>query len=567
MHRACNRWSRLLRGSTTTPLFIFQLLGQATLLAGYSYFPLYEIDAQDDVLTSAEAEAHAQCPVPRPSPGVPAWSFLQAAKVVFGTVNMTAAGDSDSAGIQENEIGGRRGKVPAGLADPSEPGLGVGAPKPHEHEESAGGNQAGDASSVTLAATEGHGGGVTEWLGRFRKSFLTALEKTHHKISGTEDPLFLVLISVALLLLLLAVAWLVFEATHNKSASAREDRDGWPREINDPFLAGARFASPGPVPPPGPQSRSPAVPARGTGPVPPPGARGGLGPGGGATRPGGVTDEEDDTVSSLSGVSGRGGQPPANTGPANQRRDFLYVRSDGAPSSTPASPGILPRGPLGGTGGTSPALAPLMPGMGDALSGQLCPGLVVPPGNECVVAVPLQDRGYVPGGGSSFSVRELSGTPVIQVETSVPQWGGGPGKPMVQLRAAHGQRPLIASCRAATEGPGGRRSAYVHDVADGLFAHVTKVLTQGAGATTGGALSRPCYVLTSGRVALQLLFDGDFAGHRVKVTDEDRRILADSEPQTMKFDRTNTYYRLRVSEGVDVGLVLCALLSIEQLER
>jgi hypothetical protein len=145
---------------------------------------------------------------------------------------------------------------------------------------------------------------------------------------------------------------------------------------------------------------------------------------------------------------------------------------------------------------------------------------------------------------------------------------------MVLLRAAHGPKPLIAYCKTGPES-GGRRSVYIYDSHDELFAHVTKVMTlsqmrsqrQPPDASVPPAdLSRPCYVLTSGRIGLQLLFDGNFKEHAITITNEQRKMLADAEPCTMKFDPSGAYYKLRVTETVDVGLILCTLLSIDQME-
>merc|ERR1719387_896382 len=133
---------------------------------------------------------------------------------------------------------------------------------------------------------------------------------------------------------------------------------------------------------------------------------------------------------------------------------------------------------------------------------------------------------------------------------------------MVELRTCQGAQPLIAYCKAGPES-GGRRSAYVYDASNELFAHVTKVMTPvlpSAASGKGGAssdVSRPCYVLTSGRIGLQWLLDGNFREHAVHVTSEQRRMLADTEPCPMKFDPAGTHYKLRVTECVDLGLVLC----------
>jgi hypothetical protein len=138
---------------------------------------------------------------------------------------------------------------------------------------------------------------------------------------------------------------------------------------------------------------------------------------------------------------------------------------------------------------------------------------------------------------------------------------------MVVLRTvqqAGKDRTLIASARGSEMN--GRRNAYIYDSHNELFAHLTKVMTPGAGSKHGGDMSKPCYVLTSGRMGLQWVVDGNFREHAIHIANEDHRMLADTEPHVMRFDPSGSFYKLRVSECVDVGLVLCALLSIDQME-
>mmetsp|Transcript_8525 Transcript_8525/g.18167 ORF Transcript_8525/g.18167 Transcript_8525/m.18167 type:complete len:645 (-) Transcript_8525:127-2061(-) len=267
--------------------------------------------------------------------------------------------------------------------------------------------------------------------------------------------------------------------------------------------------------------------------------------------------------------SGSVANPYGPNGSTVQQSPLPSFRSSSASASHQASPRPAERGP-------ETASAP-RPGVDLPSKVQgprhLCPGLVVPRGNECVVAVPVRpSAGFEPGGANSFNVRELSGAAVIQVEMSPTTWDAprAEGHVIVLLRAAHGSKPLIAYCKTGPES-GGRRSVYVYDSKDELFAHITKVMTLAqmrsqSQRSSPDLSSRPCYVLTSGRVGLQLLFDGNFREHAVNVTNEQRRMLADTEPSSMKFDPAGSYYRLRVIENVDVGLVLCALLSIDEME-
>lgn len=191
-------------------------------------------------------------------------------------------------------------------------------------------------------------------------------------------------------------------------------------------------------------------------------------------------------------------------------------------------------------------------------SRHLCPGLVVPRGNECLLAVPtLAAVGMPPRSTASFNVKDLNGKAVIQCEVTQPDWSGGSRGPIVSLKAAgadEGAAPqLLAYCTVGRESTA-RRSTYVYDSNDELFAHITK------------DPFKPCYVLTSGRIGLQLVFDGNFDEHGVSVTNEQREQLSDTEPCQMSFDPVGKYYKLRVVSNVDVGIMLCGLLSIDHME-
>jgi len=84
--------------------------------------------------------------------------------------------------------------------------------------------------------------------------------------------------------------------------------------------------------------------------------------------------------------------------------------------------------------------------------------------------------------------------------------------------------------------------------------------------------SRPRYVLTkmgsNPMPPATLVFDGLFKEHAVLASDGvQAEPAADAEPCSMSFDPQGTYYRLRVSSNVDVGLMICCLFSIDELVR
>lgn len=197
----------------------------------------------------------------------------------------------------------------------------------------------------------------------------------------------------------------------------------------------------------------------------------------------------------------------------------------------------------------------------------LCPGLVVPHGNECILAVPvLPVHSAVPRETACLNVQDLEGKSVIQAEVALPPSarGGYPGKarPLVSLRAGpvtprpgapQQPQPVLAYCKAAPD-QGDRKRVYIYDNRDELFAQITK------------DSSMNCYVLSSGRTGLAISFEGDPLRHTVNVTNDQRQLLAETTPWTAAFDAAGTYYKLRVVSNVDVGLMICALFSIDCME-
>jgi len=196
------------------------------------------------------------------------------------------------------------------------------------------------------------------------------------------------------------------------------------------------------------------------------------------------------------------------------------------------------------------------------LSRHLSPGLVVPPGNECLLVVPpLASVGIPQREYAAFDVKDLQGKAVIQCEVYRPNWSGGARGPIVVLRAARAEgevggppMQMLAYCTAGRES-GGRRSTYVYDARDELFAHVMK------------DPFRPIYLLSSARTGIQITFEGNWsaqAGPSVRVSSRDsNEALAETEPM----EESPGFYRMRVNSQVDVGVVLCGLLSIDHMNQ
>merc|ERR1719316_2047921 len=73
-----------------------------------------------------------------------------------------------------------------------------------------------------------------------------------------------------------------------------------------------------------------------------------------------------------------------------------------------------------------------------ATSRHLCPGLVVPHGNECILAVPFLPLTHSPGRDMApLNVQDLDGKSVIQADVVMPHSARAtdPQRPIVVLRA------------------------------------------------------------------------------------------------------------------------------------
>lgn len=201
----------------------------------------------------------------------------------------------------------------------------------------------------------------------------------------------------------------------------------------------------------------------------------------------------------------------------------------------------------------------------------LCPALVVPRGNECLLAVPTLVSLCAAHGVSSrhigFEVKDTAGKPVITVQLVHPDMPsdlggfGQNGRTILVLRPAgtpgtQASPEPLATCKLCKEATGGQR-VNIYDARNELYAHMVRVSAAGG---------RPFYQLTSGRSGLQLQFSGNFDEHAATVTNESQQQLASTEPSAMAFDQAGSYYKLRAASLVDVGLLLCGLFTVSHLE-
>lgn len=198
-------------------------------------------------------------------------------------------------------------------------------------------------------------------------------------------------------------------------------------------------------------------------------------------------------------------------------------------------------------------------------SKHLCPGLVVPHGNECILAVPsVVATKEAASGLAILDVQDLEGKSVIKAEvSSLSAARESSSRPLIILRAGIMQQgsqpqPRLAYSKAATDA-GSQKIVQIYDTSDQLFGQVVQDTLNGR------------YVFSTGRANFQLFFEfpngqGDLRERAVTVTNDQNLRIADTQPSIMAFNPTGSYYKLRVVSNVDVGLILSALFAIDCME-
>mmetsp|Transcript_43242 Transcript_43242/g.99676 ORF Transcript_43242/g.99676 Transcript_43242/m.99676 type:complete len:459 (+) Transcript_43242:156-1532(+) len=173
----------------------------------------------------------------------------------------------------------------------------------------------------------------------------------------------------------------------------------------------------------------------------------------------------------------------------------------------------------------------------------LCRGLVVPPGSECVLAVPaLGNIGIPPQTAGILPVRDMAGKAIVNLEVCRPD---GSQRPLCALKPASLSTEPLAYCTLAPD-----QTVVVNNGRHEAFGVMQK---------TGAS-----YTLTSERMGIRLVLEGNFAQHAVRVTNL-AQLVADTQTTSVNFD-SGHYYQLRAVAQSDVGLLLCALVSIDVLE-
>jgi len=213
---------------------------------------------------------------------------------------------------------------------------------------------------------------------------------------------------------------------------------------------------------------------------------------------------------------------------------------------------------------------------------QLCPGLVVPRGSECVLAMQPLAPGRGPRESCKVEVLDLRGKHVLRAAVGRPllwpQTDGDSALPPFSTKRAPAVtlrmlQPASTPALAAAANSQGRLydSSVLSVCREGLGPEGRQMSVFDANGRLFGALAkdptRPRYILSSSRGEGAVHFDGLFSSHTVVVANDQQEQLADAEPCSMAFNPQGKFVRLRVSSGVDVGLVLVGLVCIGEMEE
>lgn len=185
----------------------------------------------------------------------------------------------------------------------------------------------------------------------------------------------------------------------------------------------------------------------------------------------------------------------------------------------------------------------------------LCPGLVVPNSNDCVLVIRVLQWPLDPS--RTLDILDLAGKPVLTGSIILPWPTTGPVVTLSALSSSprgKSNAEVLALCRVG-KGSGRGRSVDVYDKEDALFGSIQKDATK----------SR--YALTSVGGKLRLAFDGDFEEHKVLIADSRHTTVAQTDNYKMdNCGLEGRFCKVRISAGVDVGLVMCGMLAIEAME-
>merc|ERR1719195_402913 len=192
---------------------------------------------------------------------------------------------------------------------------------------------------------------------------------------------------------------------------------------------------------------------------------------------------------------------------------------------------------------------------------QLCHGLVVPAGSECVLAVRPAHRFITKHSPADVEVFDMNGKPVLRLDVKRPlNWSVAFEKPnpslgqaAVTLRSQGNAKGVLATCREGKTSDG-RHCMFVYDSSGQLFARLVK------------DPDSQRYVLSGIGEEWEVIFDGNFRDYVMQTYNKQQEQLADAEPCHLDIRPKEQIYKLRISSGVDVGLIICCLVAIDEIE-
>lgn len=206
---------------------------------------------------------------------------------------------------------------------------------------------------------------------------------------------------------------------------------------------------------------------------------------------------------------------------------------------------------------------------------RLCPELVVPDDNVCVLAVPSLKGGPPSSGAATFHVMDKVGTAMLEVslarDVKAKDAGGYPSEQITLKSAKDGQtlaRCTILLSEQPSMGMKPKCSLLRRDSQP--FARLeaaggASVGSQMLSAHSNTSLMSASYILTAHGGLWHLLFFGSIAEKSIHVTDEQQQLLGTVEPGEFAFERGGHFSLLRVAPKADAGLVLCCILALDRM--
>lgn len=209
------------------------------------------------------------------------------------------------------------------------------------------------------------------------------------------------------------------------------------------------------------------------------------------------------------------------------------------------------------------------------------PEFVVPRGRACYLVVrPVPSTGvtgWMQQSPVKIDVLDLKGTPMLEGQVKRPVvWrrecndpiSNATTPPAVMLHMLHSpgattvnspgapRSSLVAMCYASVSQEG-ERMMLLYDSTGMAFGKLSLDSSQRR------------YELCNPNDSSKIVFEGDFRQYTAKITSHRQEKVATVEPCTMAMDPDGKFYRLRISSGSDVSLIvklLCSLMSIEEME-